>query len=147
MVILSWCCLSNTVFRTWLAPDGRCCLRDKLEPTFLFSKQGSMFVQLQRMTRTLCSIISLSGCWRACMGKCEKFTTASPAFQKPIMSSGNQTGLFRGQFSQDDPIIIPQRRLPPPNPMGGLYKGKRMRKRKEKGEKRNLVNPAETGQQ
>lgn len=39
---------------------------------------------------------------------------------------------FHGQFSQDDSIIIPQRRLPPPNPMGGLSKGKRKRKRKEK---------------
>lgn len=40
---------------------------------------------------------------------------------------------FHGQFSQDDPIIIPQRRLPPPNPMGGLSEGERKRKRKGKG--------------
>lgn len=40
---------------------------------------------------------------------------------------------FHGQFSQDDPIIILQRRLPPPNPMGGLSEGKRKRKRKGKG--------------
>lgn len=40
---------------------------------------------------------------------------------------------FRGQFSQDDPIIILQRRLPPPNPMGGLSEGKTERKRKGNG--------------
>ncbi|TWW70034.1 hypothetical protein D4764_18G0008400 [Takifugu flavidus] len=40
---------------------------------------------------------------------------------------------FRGQFSQDDPIIILQRRLPPPNPMGGLSEGKTGRKRKGNG--------------
>ena len=40
---------------------------------------------------------------------------------------------FHGQFSQDDPIIILQRRLPLPNPMGGLSEGKRNRKRKGNG--------------
>lgn len=40
---------------------------------------------------------------------------------------------FHGQFSQDDPIIILQRRLPPPNPMGGLSEGKRKRKKEGKG--------------
>lgn len=40
---------------------------------------------------------------------------------------------FRGQFSQEDPIIILQRRLPPPNPMGGLSEGKTKRKRKGNG--------------
>ena len=54
---------------------------------------------------------------------------------------------LHGQFSQDDPIIIPQRRLPPPNPMGGLSEGKRKRKRKGKGEeKKSGDTPAETGQ-
>lgn len=42
---------------------------------------------------------------------------------------------FHGQFSQDDPIIILQRRLPPPSPMGGLFEGKKERKRKEKATK------------
>lgn len=48
---------------------------------------------------------------------------------------------FRGQFSQDDPIIILQRRLPSPNPIGGLSEGKRKRKRKGKGEKNLVIHP------
>lgn len=46
---------------------------------------------------------------------------------------------FHGQFSQDDPIIILQRRLPPPNPMGGLSEGKRKRKKEGKGGGGDLV--------
>lgn len=48
---------------------------------------------------------------------------------------------FHGQFSQDDPIIIPQRRLPPPNPMGGLSESKGKRKRKGKGGKNLVIHP------
>lgn len=40
---------------------------------------------------------------------------------------------FPWQFSQDDPIIILQRRLPLPNPMGGLSEGKGTGKEKETG--------------
>lgn len=40
---------------------------------------------------------------------------------------------FGGQLSQDDPIIIPQRRRSPPNPMGGLSEGKGRGKQKEQG--------------
>lgn len=45
-----------------------------------------------------------------------------------------QPGPFHGQFSQDEPIIIPQRCLPPPNPMGGLseVRKKEEKKRKDK---------------
>lgn len=60
------------------------------------------------------------------IGNKTKFFSCPP----PLFFPGEP---FRGQFSQDDPIIILQRRLLPPNPMGGLSEGKTERKRKGNG--------------
>lgn len=47
--------------------------------------------------------------------------------------------LFHGQFSQDEPIIIPQRCLPPPNPMGGLSEGRKEEEKKRKSKKKKKL--------
>lgn len=79
--------------------------------------------------------------WGTAMGLLPFKQQVSPRWMFP-RRIGNKTKFlsfffsdkpFHGQFSQDDPIIILQRRLPPPNPMGGLSEGKTKRKRKGNG--------------